>query len=393
MNGPTSFIRGYVKIMIRGERCEQFVNLAAGKNVEIWDMRYMAGQGMRMKIMLADFFRIRPLLRQTSCRVHVEARYGLPFALQKMGRRKAFITGFFLFFVGLYLLSSLVWKVDVQGNMNIAEDDILKAARAEGIYVFQWSFRLKSQEELSRQLTHRLPGVSWVGVEKRGANITINVAESTKPEAKQLMNPRHLVAKADAVVTEIFTEQGRAKVRKNSRVKKGSILISGIIGSDQNPQAVVAKGKVKGLVWHEYQVSVPLLQKERTYTGAFEERNYIITGNRALQVSGYGKVPYDKYETITERSDAQIGPYKLPVGWMTEKLMEVHYIERHITEDEARKIAMEHAKSDALVKNGPDAKIRDENILHQEVKNGKVYLNIHFEVEQWIAEELPIIHQ
>jgi len=343
--------------------------------------------------MLTDFFRIRPLLRQTSCRVHVEARYGLPFALHKMSRRKAFITGFFLFFVGLYLLSNLVWKVDVQGNVNVTEDEIRKAASAEGIYVFQWSFRLKNQEELSRQLTHRLPGVSWVGVEKRGANITIHVAESTKPEAKQLMNPRHLVAKADAVVTDIFTEQGRAKVRKNSRVKKGSILISGIIGSDQNPQAVVAKGKVKGLVWHEYQVSVPLLQKERTYTGAFEKRNYLITGNRALQVSGYGKVPFEKYEIITERSDAQIGPYKLPVGWMTEKLMEVHEIERNITEEDARKIAMEHAKSDALAKNGPEAQIRDENILHQEVKNGKVYLNIHFEVEQWIAEELPIIHQ
>lgn len=393
MNKLNSFIRGYVSVVIRGEQRERFVNLATKKRLEIWDVRFKGGQGMTLKVMLRDFFEFRPLLKETSCRVHVQERFGLPFQLNKLGRRKAFISGFFLFLLGLYLLSSLVWKVDVQGNVRLSEDEILKAARQEGIYVFQWSFRLKNQEELSKRLSQNIPGVTWVGVEKHGTNITIQVAEATKPDERVLNNPRHLVAKADAVVTDIYTDQGRAQVRKNTRVKKGDILISGIIGSEQNPQIVVAKGEVKGLVWHEYEVSVPLVQKEKTYTGQWKERKYLITGDRALQLTGYGKIPFDKYEIVEDRNDLKIGPYPLHVGTMTEKLMEVQYVEHELSETDAKNIGLQQAKSDVIVKNGPDAQVQAEKILHQEIKNGKVYLNILFEVEQWITEELPLIQQ
>lgn len=379
--------------MVRGASREQFVNLATKRRLTIWDVRFIDGQEMVLKVVLRDFFTLRPLLRETGCRMHVQERFGAPFQLNKLGQRKAFLAGFLAFFIGLFLLSSLVWKVDVQGNVKLTEDEILAAAKHEGIYMFQWSFRLENQEQLAKELTKNLPGVTWVGVEKQGTNIVIQVAEATKPEQLPLYNPRNLVASDDAVVTDIYTEQGKPVVRRNSRVKKGSLLISGIVGSDQNPHAVVAKGKVKGLVWHEYEVEVPLLQKEKTYTGQSKERTYLIAGNRALQVTGYGDIPFAKYEIVPDRTDAQVGPYQLPVGLMKEKIMEVQYLEREITEITAKNLGVQQAKQEILAKYGPDARVVDEKILHQGTKNGKVYLNILFEVEQWIMVEQPIVQQ
>lgn len=96
-----------------------------------------------------------------------------------------------------------------------------------------------------------------------GTSISITVIDSTKPEKLTLEGPRHLVAKADAVVTRIIAENGRPKVERNDRVRKGDILISGILGDEQRNKAVVSKGKVMGLVWHEYRIESPLVTKSK----------------------------------------------------------------------------------------------------------------------------------
>ncbi|MCK9907372.1 sporulation protein YqfD, partial [Microbacteriaceae bacterium K1510] len=70
--------------------------------------------------MIRDYFRLRPFLRETGCRTHVEQREGLPFWLIRMRKRSGFALGAFLFLFGLYMLSSFVWNVEVQGTHHIA---------------------------------------------------------------------------------------------------------------------------------------------------------------------------------------------------------------------------------------------------------------------------------
>lgn len=117
-------------------------------------------------------------------------------------------------------MSSLIWDIEVKGNDKLSTESVLKAARQEGLYPFQWSFRLSSQDKLSRALMQKLPEASWIGVEKQGTLVTIQVVEASQPTPAPLYSPRHIISKADAVVTEIFAEQGRPVVHKNTRVKK-----------------------------------------------------------------------------------------------------------------------------------------------------------------------------
>ena len=63
----------------------------------------------------------------------------------------------------LLTLSSMVWNVEVEGNETIASEDVLDAAKLEGIYPFQWIFKSQSMDKLSGNMTARLPGTSWVG--------------------------------------------------------------------------------------------------------------------------------------------------------------------------------------------------------------------------------------
>jgi similar to stage IV sporulation protein len=388
-----TYLRGSVRLSIRGDRPEQFLNRCTASNILTWDVRYR-GSRMELTLHLGDFFRLRPLLKQTGCRAHVIERAGLPFALQRMERRKFFAAGLVLFVVGLYLLSSVVWDVKVTGNERISEADVLAAAKKHGIHALQWKFKLDDPAVLAKRLMHELPGAAWIGVEIRGTQIRIEVVEAVQPTPKPLTSPRHLVSAHDAVITRIHTERGKPMVRVHQAVRKGQILISGLIGSEDpkgSRAAVVAEGTVRGLVMYEYQIEMPLTLKYKVYTGESYKRSYAVIGNRAIQLTGYGKGGYKQHEVISERKGIEWRGYKLPFGWLTETVLESRTAEERLSAEDAGKIAMQQAAADLRTVIGPDAEIVTQKILHENADNGKVYIKALFEVDQSIVEEQAII--
>jgi similar to stage IV sporulation protein len=387
-----AMLRGTVTLAVKGESVEAFINLLTDHHIPVWNVRPMGTRHAEMNLLLPHVFLLRPLLRRTGCKMHVLKRQGLPFTVIRLAKRKFFMAGLALFWIGLLLMSSLIWDIEVKGNDKLSTDSILKAARQEGLYPFQWSFRLSSQDKLSRALMQKLPEASWIGVEKQGTLVTIQVVEASQPTPAPLYSPRHIISKADAVVTEIFAEQGRPVVHKNTRVKKGATLISGTLGDEENQQQVVAKGEVKGLVWHEYEISSPTVQRSSTYTGNSHDRLYLVLGNRAIQLWGYGKIPYSTHKTTVEHDPLTWRSFKLPMGWMTESVRETKIQEQKLTEAEAKMSGIEGARADILAKYGKGTKIMSQKILHEKRENGKVYMKVLFEVEQDIAEELPLVH-
>src|SRR5665647_50871 len=246
MKPQLRYWQGYVKLKLTGKQKEAFINLAAEHKLQLWDIRFKASDAAEFRILLRHFFRLRPLLRKTSCKIHVLERYGAPFFLDKLGTRKFLIVGMLLFATLLFLISSVIWQVKVVGNDKIKTAYILEMAKQQGIHPWQWKFKLKSPESLSKELQRQIPSASWIGVQIQGSQLTIEVVESAKPEDKPLLNTRHLVASTNAIITQIKAEKGMPMVKINSFVRKGDVLISGLIGSVPNQRVVVAKGVVMG---------------------------------------------------------------------------------------------------------------------------------------------------
>lgn len=383
-----SRLRGSVRIVVRGGNLEKLINELAKEGIEIWDVRSLPERKMEMNVQLSDYFSLRPLLKRTGCRMSVKRRSGVPFLLARLWRRKIFIAGFALFIAIIFALSSLVWDIEVQGNENISTEDVLRAAREEGIYPFQWIFRLQKQDKLSAELTRKLAGSSWVGVSRSGTRITIQVVEATRPKEQELRSPSHLVSSSDAVITQIYSERGQPQVRKHDRVRKGQVLIAGIQGNE----FVVAKGEIKGIVWHEYNIEVPLVRKQNVYTGEKKERGYLFFGKTAVQITGYGRPGFAEFQTLSELDPLTWRSWKLPVGWMSERLLETTEIQMKLSTEQAKQDGIDRALRDIYAKQGVESKIVSQKILHEKTDNGKVYMKVLFEVEQDIAEDLPIVY-
>lgn len=388
---PLSILRGSVTLHVTGPQVERFINFISEAGIVIWDVRPAEG-GASLKLLLDDFYVLRPILKKTGCRMHVTGRSGLPFLMAHLWKRKFFGIGILLFGITLFMLSTMVWSIRVEGNEKIASEDILAAARQEGVYPFQWIWRLDEPDKLSKGLLAQLPGVSWIGLQRTGTSIKIQVVESKQPDIKPLLSQRHLISRTDAVVTEIYAEQGRPVVARNSRVKKGDILISGALGDEENVQYVVAKGEVKGLVWHEYNIEVPLTTTNSSYTGERKDRTYLVLGKWAIQLWGYGESPFEKSRTLTEHDPLSWRSIKLPLGTMTEKELEISETSEILTPEAGFKKGIERAKNDILARYGVDSVIKSQKVLHEKRENGKVYMKVIFEVEEKISEELPIVN-
>lgn len=384
------YLKGYVKIAVVGEPFEPFINRLIERSYQVWDVRRTGKDRAEMFITLTDFFRLKPHLKQTGLRVRVLERRGFPFFLDKLARRKWFVAGATAFLIGLYLLSSVVWTIEVTGNDNIPEEQILQAARAEGLFPYQWKWKLPDQSVLSARLAQSIPNVSWVGIVVQGSTIRIQVVEATKPPKRIPRNPRHLVASADGVITRILAETGIPKVSVNTRVRRGDVLISGILGDENNRKVVVADGEVKGLVWYEYTVRSPLVRKHMVLTGEKQSKSYLVLGNRALQVTGYGEKTYAHHKQTNKRGQLRWNNWSAPVGWMRETYHEANIVEEKVSKEEAKNAGLRKARADLIGKTGAKAVVRHEKILHETVDNGKVVLKVLFEVEIDIAVERPI---
>jgi len=385
------FLKGSVDIEIRGGELEAVLNDAAAAGLELKDVRRTSPDKATAAVDVPAFFPLAAILRRRRCRLRILRRRGLPFVLRRAGGRMFFAAGFAGFVFGLWLLGQVIWTVDVAGAKRIPESRVRAAAAEMGIRPLAWKFGLDAPGELSRRLTALLPGAAWIGVDVQGTRVLIRVVEQTLPEKRERLSPRHLVAGYDAVVTRVLAERGRPAVRPGDRVRKGDVLVSGLVGDGERVAAVPAEGTVMGLVWHEYDIVSPLEHRHKVYTGKRHVKRWLVFGGRALQIAGFGDPGFARYETSVERKVLAWRNRTLPFGTIREELRETEVAGVRVAAEEARAIGLTQARGDVLRKAGEGAVIRAENLLHEKIDGGKVYMKVLFEVEQDISTERLIV--
>lgn len=69
-----------------------------------------------LMIQLQDVHAFRRVIRKHECKASFTKRKGLPFLLLKSKLNLGFTAGFVIFFVILFLLSNMIWEIDIKGS-------------------------------------------------------------------------------------------------------------------------------------------------------------------------------------------------------------------------------------------------------------------------------------
>lgn len=307
MTGLLKYLKGYVRIKVWGFSPERFMNLCGNKDILLWDI-VKDENSYYMYISLRSFYKLRPIVRKTGTKVVILQRYGLPFLLPFLFRRKVFFVGLFLT-VGFWMLSSFfIWDIEISGNYRITEDSFRTFLTAYDVKVGMRKSELDI-EEMEKEIRKRFSQITWTSAKLSGTKLFIEVKENDapilteKPVQEQASN---LVAEYDGKIMAMIVRCGIPKVAIGDEVTRGTVLVEGSVPI-YNEDATVREYRYTDadadiLIEHtrSFRAGLPFDYVSKEYTGRTKQRYYLRIGQKEWRIPE--ERPFLTYDSVIRES-------------------------------------------------------------------------------------------
>lgn len=390
-NQWVSLLIGTVRVKVTGRGIERFLNQLTRNGIHIWNVKRHGIEAISFQIKVLDVKKIRVPARKSECKIRFIERVGGPFLLRRLWTNSGFVMGAVAFLLIITILSNMVWGIEIKGASPATEHQIRKQLSDMGVVIGKSQFSLDNVDVIQRELTDKVKALTWVGVELRGTTFHFQVVEKKEPEKPEVYKAQNLVAKKKATIVSMFVEEGEQVVELNDTVQPGQLLVSGLIGKEDERELVAARGEILGETWYKSQVELPLESTFQVFSGA-EKRKYALTlGKFNLPVWGFDKHDFKEFEIEESNQVLKFFKWELPVSVTKKTIREREEVNRTYTKEEALKKAISLARKDIKSQLPEDAIIKGEEILHQSTNNGKVKLSILFQIIEDIAKSQPIV--
>ncbi len=242
------FIKGYVDFEINGGFVERFINLCAVNRIKIWNVQIKNGS-LYASISANNFGSLRTVLRKSGCRLHIIKKVGLPFFFHKNKHRKGLIISAVCFLLFIFLMNNFVWLIEVKGTETLSFEEIENTVMQFGLRRGVYSPSLNTTE-ISRNAVNYFNGrLIWMSINIKGSKAVIEVRDYIdEHEDKTFKDPCNIVADFDGELLSVEVYNGDKEVCVGNAVKKGDMLISGVIeNEDLSCVYSEARGKITAL--------------------------------------------------------------------------------------------------------------------------------------------------
>ncbi|MCL2049911.1 MAG: sporulation protein YqfD [Defluviitaleaceae bacterium] len=339
------FTKGYVRIAVAGFSAERFLNMAAYRGIYLWNVE-RTEKGIELNVSIRGYKMLRGCAKKTKCRMKIVTKSGVPFLMHRYRKRKILMGGVIFFVLGLFALSSFVWRIEIEGNSVVTHDSIMEFLAGEGLRTGAFKFSL-SDRKLQNALVNNFTQISFADVHTRGTRTKILVAEGLEPqEILDRKTPVHVIASKEGLITGIVTGAGAPFVRVNDVVREGDMLVSGILELDPNmPDSPLVYVHAYAEVWarryHTLEITVPLTYDIKVFTGRTKNTRAVqlLFANKRIFLPSSGN-SFDSYDRITTHQQIGAGGnYPLPFVFVTERYMEFVPQPRTRTLEEAKILA------------------------------------------------------
>lgn len=332
-------MQGYVKFKAKGSFTEKFLNLAVLSEVPVWGVVGKNGT-VYAYTYARSYKKLYPMAKKSSTRLHVEEKHGFPFLLFRTRRRPGVFVGMAAFFALVHFLSLFVWNIQVQGNIQLPEEQIKQVVEELGLGVGSYRNNL-NLSLLQGETMLKLPEVSWLTMYTKGSTVVIDLREGQKvPDIVPDDRPCNIKAAVGGQIIKIEAKVGQGAVEHGDVVAPGDLLISGITeGINGETFLHHASGKV-----------IAATSRTIKETVALEQRILVPTGNvltrRRLQIFGmeiplsFSSAPQeDTYTREVKKQPLSVFGVQLPAEFSREIWTENEWKQVKYTAQEAEKIA------------------------------------------------------
>lgn len=318
----------------------------------------------------------------------VEKHEGLISSVLCIKERVGIIIGLIIMLTALYFSSSIVWKINVVGNETVTKEEIISELESSGLALGTFIPGI-DYDELHNKVLLKSKHLSWISINIVGNVANVSVREKQKKESVTQPTYSNVVANSDGYIEQIKVINGKKVVSVGQVVKKGDILISGIIDSSSvGVRYEQANGEIFAYVNKKIKVKIPYKTTEKSYTGnRYEHKSYKIYNFPINFSSNYGnQLPL--YDKIEHRELASfLGIESLPIEIITTILYEYENKEIELTKEEA----IDRAFSE--LRNQMDIALKDAELVNKNVSTSYDEHGFYIDCELYCLENIAKIQE
>ena len=333
-------LRGQVRVRAECAFPERVLNLCGAQDLAFWDLEWESPTAFTCRLSRRDWRALREAGKKLDCTFDLVGREGAPYFLFRFRHRQALLVGLVGCALALFLGSFFIWDFQVEGNVTVPTERILRALEKNGVTLGTFGLSLDG-EDIRNHVLLDVPELIWIAVNVSGCRAEVQVRERTVPPAMvDRREPCNLVARRAGLVKKVQTIGGVACVVPGSAVTEGQILISGVEDTDTVGARVLAGlGKVEARTWYGLTASMPLMALEKQYTGKEKTGVSLIFGSRRIKFFSNSSIDGAEYDKITSRYPLNLLGVPLPVTVVVEKWRFYEAVPTARTAAEAEKAA------------------------------------------------------
>lgn len=372
------FISGFIVVRVEGLNPEKFINICSRNGINLWDINKISYTVIEFKMKHTEYKYLKDIIKKTSSRTKIIKKKGFNFIYGKMRRRKFFIIGIAAFLIILFYLSNILWFIDINGCKKISRELIYNTLKSSGLN----EGKLKSNinlRDIESDVLKQIKEISLINIKFIGTRARVEIVERTMPpDIIPLEKPANIIANRDGIVTKILSYKGQPMVQTGDYVKKGQILISGIITDNTNvPSKIVhAMGIISAKTWYESKQEISYDYKFEIRTGRLKKKVYYNIMGKKVCIKN-DDIDFLNYDILEEKKFLKVADYETPIEILTEYYYEKEYKTIRLTPEEAVEIAIKKAE-EAINKLLPENPQILERKIEKEILDNKAGVRVLF---------------
>ena len=301
------YMRGYCRVKVREEKAAALLSLLMERKISFTPTK-KAGDGL---ISFHTPYRFPeeggPLCEEIHRRAFLSDLY-------RYRKRAGLALGFILAAALIFVSTLFVWDIRIVGAENTEEEEIFAALERRGFRIGAYIPSL-DKERIAMEITKDDGRFSWFKINMRGTVATIDIHERTGRDGiEALTPPSNLIASCDAQIELLDVSGGATVVKTGQTVKKGELLVSGVIDSQALGYRLVrARGSVYGRTTLEYDVKIPVRYRQKLRSNTVLGEKSIIFFGKSIKVFKNDRISAEFYDIIERKTRVTLFGVPLPL--------------------------------------------------------------------------------
>ncbi len=374
-NKSIESIRSKVKIAIKGKNVNRFLLRLYKHKIAILDLSKVSKDEAYALIYFKDYEQVLKL--STIYDIYIVSYGGWEKNKNKIRYNRILLLSLFFAFATLFILSKLIFKVEVITNDGEMREQLLYDLGLYKIEKFKFQKSYSEIQKIKEELLIKYKEeIEWLEIELVGTKYILKYEPRIINEEENKSKPRHIIANKNAIIYSVISSKGQVIRYKNDYVKKGDVVVSGYIYlNDEIKDTVSAEGKIFGETWYEVEVFYPFGYYEQKRTGKEKDVYTVKFLNHKWELFNFNKF----YDKIVEEK-VILASRVIPLQLVKEHQIEVKTKSAIQTPEEAKEEAVALGVSKMENKLADNEYIIKYKVLDENLKQDGVLVRMFFSV-------------